>query len=257
MYKRDSSGQLWQKFSTKKKSKCRRIHTPSEIVRNTSYILQAQDLQKEVPGTPDKGTKECNSNFCNYWGPREFLGISRMTFIRKCEKTCSQFICQECGKQPEEASHQSLDSGVCGDCRDNQEQDGIAKRMASERKVSPNRDLQQRIEDEVLQAFGEQTLHQISRLWEERYGDDTPPWQETHFSFTNEPMFVSQEVQRYQQDCGACLECPAQFQTPDGRFSACLECAETWRKATGQIEWYSIIDLFRPEQSKNWYAHRS
>jgi len=231
IYKRDSSQRLWQTYRIQGNPKERIFNVQTRHIPAVQY-----DKERTTP------TNECTTEYCNYWGKRG--NLSRWTFTDKCKRTCTPWQCNQCGKEPQVVTRNSIDCGICGECRSRTEINGIAQRMAKERKTSPCRDLQLAIEDIVLQYFGPQEVERIQRIWNEKYETPLESWCTEEYEPCVEPMYVSRRIDHIEKECNACNEQTATHRTPDGRFFACKNCAEMWTKATGRTEWYAI-------QSKN------
>ena len=216
-YKRDKRGKLWQQFETKSP------HKQHHSVRTRRV----------------ETTTKCTEEWCKNNGLRSTLGVSRWTFSTKCERSCSGFTCEKCHQQPQVASTNSLYAGTCGECRDNEERDKVARRMSNEGMISPNTDLQERIEQNALQQGGKAHRKQLQKLWRRKYGGRNAQLPLQWNKHTGEVTIVG-SVQRIEKECDACFTQPAELATTDQRIHVCTGCAELWLKANGATQWLRI-----------------
>lgn len=222
-YRRDNRGKLWQQFETKSPYK-------------THHSVRTRRIPTQT---------KCTEDWCKNNGLRSKLGISRWTFSNKCERTCSGFTCRQCHKKPQVASSNSLYAGTCGDCRDYEERERVARRMSDEGIISPNTDLQDRIEQHVFQRGGVAAGLHIQRLWRRKYG-----WHCTGLPVTGLPVdwnthtgdiVYKGTVARPEKPCDACYDETAALATKDRRTHVCHDCAKLWLKATGETHWLMIV----------------
>ena len=137
------------------------------------------------------------------------------------------------------ASTNSLYAGTCGECRDNEERDKVARRMSNEGMISPNTDLQERIEQNALQQGGKAHRKQLQKLWRRKYGGRNAQLPLQWNKHTGEVTIVG-SVQRIEKECDARFTQPAELATTDQRIHVCTGCAELWLKANGATQWLRI-----------------
>jgi len=217
-YRRDNRGKLWQQFETKSPYK-------------TYHSVRTRRIPTQT---------KCTEDWCKNNGLRSKLGVSRWTFSNKCERTCSGFTCRQCHKKPQVASSNSVYAGTCGECRDNEEREKIARRMADEGIISENTDLQDRIEHHAFQRGGVAAGRHIQRLWRRKYGEHCTRLPVDWNTHTGDIVYKG-TVARPEKPCDACYDEAAALATKDRRTHVCHDCAKLWLKATGETHWLMIV----------------
>lgn len=178
-FRRDTTGRLWETFEY-----------PVYTNRDGRKVYQIDHRMIQL-----QGTEKCDSEYCCYWGRRVDLGISRWTFERKCARSCNNFTCKVCHVTAS-PTHSSLFHDTCGNCRDQDERNKVARRMAHEGKISSNPDIQRAIEREVKKVFGRQKVLQVRHEWNQKYGS----YEDGEISDYNEDDAVSNVDSESEED---------------------------------------------------------
>ena len=226
--------------------------------RHDYYLVQEHpNLQEQ------KGQQECTADWCQRLGPRYKMGISRMTFGRHCDRTCTPFECTRCGKTREQEEDEDgyinmrcLGNQLCHGClgSDEWEQDTqqrIKTAMATGRIARGTRvliddikDRMHEIKDLRIKARLLAAMAQIQRNEEEELrmlNWDYDHAEATETTWDKVTKFEVTGTIEKPENVDICLVCTiedAEYAAENGRIpAACKTCAKLWTEETRSTKW--------------------
>lgn len=239
-FTRSSDGALYQKFLNQDRyEKTRKIRTAEYYAPTTNYI-------KAV-----KRTYECTANWCKTLGSRKQLGISPMTFGRKCDRACKPFTCTRCGKTRQQEqdsdglmSENSLATLECSSCRHGDmlkrdETTRIANALRTGRIPRGSRTFIDEIEEEIKN----QTDHKIIARLRTSIGQLRANEEEELMLEDIVPVhsfIVKGSKTMEARVCPVCYETDQEYISSDGRITACEECAQGFTRVMKSTTWQRI-----------------
>jgi hypothetical protein len=266
---RSSDGALYQKFLNQDRyEKTRKIRAVAQTHQRATHYVKATFRSAHthpVRDTRNEIRSECTQNWCKKLGNRRHLGISTMTFGKKCDRACQPFDCTKCGKTREQEqdsegmiSDQSLSKQECSTCRHTEmiqddEEQRIQAALRTGRIPRGTRRFLDEIE-EKLETITDSGIHTriratIAQLRINQIEEEMDSWNSTEeeqnniFGLTLATEFTVRGTRPMEaQECQVCWETGKQqeYISDDGRIVACEECARTWTKTTGFTEWLKL-----------------